>query len=130
MFDATPLLIDAGFPMTPQPGPVREGYHTAIPGIVVIEAAAAITFYEKAFGATVRNRMHGPDGKSILHSELVIGDSTIFISDEGPGMAVRSPESLQGTTSSVHRSVENADASFQRAVDAGVKPVMPPTDML
>lgn len=115
--------------MTSQVKPIREGYHTAIPSIVVKHGAKAVEFYERALGATEANRMHGPDGKSILHTELKIGDSTIFLADEGLGMAVKSPETLKGTTGAIHLNVEDADAAFHRAVKAGATAVMPPTDM-
>ncbi|MCI4356930.1 MAG: VOC family protein [Thermoplasmata archaeon] len=115
--------------MTHHVRPIREGYHTVVPGIVVRNAAEAVKFYQAALGAVEGTRMHGPDGKSILHTELTIGDSRIFLSDEDPGMSVKSPESLHGTTSSIHLNVEDADAVFQRAVQAGAKPVMPPMDM-
>jgi PhnB protein len=110
--------------------PIREGYHTAIPGIVVRNATQAIEFYKSALGAVESSpRMPGPDGKSVLHAELQIGDSKVFVADEDPGMAIKSPESLKGTSSSIHLNVEDTDAAFARAVKAGAKPVMPPMDM-
>jgi PhnB protein len=115
--------------MTAHVKPIREGYHTVVPGIVVRNAAKAIEFYAAAFGAKETNRMHGPDGKSILHAEIEVGDSKIFLADEGPGMSTRAPESLNGTTSSIHLNVEDSDAAYHRAVKAGAKPIMPPMDM-
>jgi PhnB protein len=109
--------------------PIREGYHNVVPGIVVRNAAKAVEFYQAALGAVEGARMYGPDGKSILHTELQIGDSKVFLSDEDPGMAVKSPESLHGTTSSIHLNVEDTDAAFHRAIKAGATPVMPPMDM-
>jgi PhnB protein len=115
--------------MTSNVKPIREGYHTAIPSIVVRDAAKASEFYQKALGAVETTRMAGPGGKGILHAELKIGDSVVFLADEGPGMAVSSPESLKGTTSSIHLNVLDTDAAFHRAVKAGATPVMPPADM-
>ena len=55
------------------PKPIPAGYHSLTPAIVVREAAAAIDFYKKAFGAEEIDRMAGPDG-SIMHAEIRIGD--------------------------------------------------------
>src|SRR5258708_18961758 len=70
--------------------PVRaipEGYHSISPAITCKDAARAIDFYKSVFGATEIMRMPGPGGV-IMHAELRIGDSVIFINDEIPGMAV------------------------------------------
>jgi uncharacterized glyoxalase superfamily protein PhnB len=74
-------------------------------------------------------RMPGPDGKSIMHAEIKIGDSRIFLSEEFPEMGCRSPESLGGTASSLHLYVEDVDAAFKRAVSAGAQVKMPVADM-
>ena len=49
---------------------IPEGYHSINPHLIVRNAAQAIEFYKKAFGAEERFRMQGPDGKSIMHAEL------------------------------------------------------------
>ncbi|MCI4366970.1 MAG: VOC family protein [Thermoplasmata archaeon] len=115
--------------MTHHVKPIREGYHTVVVGMTVRNASEAIEFYRSAFGAVETTRMHGPDGKSILHAEMKIGDSRIFLADEGPGMSTKSPEALGGTSMSVHLNVEDTDAAFQRAIKSGAKPIMPPMDM-
>ena len=66
--------------------PIPEGYHSISPAITCKNAAAALDFYKEAFGATEINRMPGPGGM-IMHAELRIGDSVIFVSDEFPGMS-------------------------------------------
>ena len=78
---------------------IPEGYHTITPHLTVRGAAQAIEFYKRAFGAKVRMRMPGPDGKTIMHAELKIGDSIVFLNDEFPDMGCRSPQSLGGTAS-------------------------------
>lgn len=108
---------------------IPEGYRTVTPYLIVRGTAQALEFYQKAFGAQVAMRMAGPDGKSILHAEIKIGDSMVFLTDEGPGMTGRSPQTLGGTTGSIYLYVEDADACFARAVAAGAKAQMPPTDM-
>ena len=108
--------------------PVPEGYHTVTPYLTVDDAAAAIEFYKRAFGATERMRMASPDGK-IAHAELEIGDSLIMLSDPFPHAETRPPRELGGTTGGVFLYVENVDAAFQQAVDAGVTVTMPLENM-
>ena len=86
-------------------------------------------FYKKALGATELMRMETPDGR-IMHAELQIGDSIIFLSDEFPEMGkTRSPQTLGGTTATLNLYVDDVDASFKRAVDAGATAGMPVSDM-
>jgi PhnB protein len=108
--------------------PVPEGFHTATPTLVVRNAAQAIEFYKKVFGAEERMRMPNPDGK-IQHAELKIGDSIIFLSDEFPQHGGKSPQTLGGFTGGIYLYVPDVDDVFQRAIDAGGKAAMPVTDM-
>lgn len=108
---------------------IPEGFHTLTPHLTVRGAAKAIEFYKRAFGAKVRMRMAGPDGKSIMHAELKIGDSIVFLNDESPDMGCHSPQSLGGTPSALHLYVRNVDAAVKRAVAAGAKVQMPVADM-
>ena len=98
--------------------PIPEGYHTATPYLAVDDAAEALEYYKKAFGAKDRGRMEAPDGK-IGHAEIQIGDSLVMLSDPFPQASTRTPKELGGTTASVFLYVENVDAFVQRAVDAG-----------
>ena len=111
------------------PNPVRaipEGYHSITPALTCKDAGRAIDFYKSVFGATEIMRMPGPDGK-VMHSELRIGDSVIFVSDEFPGM---SSAPTPGATNSVYifMYTENVDATYNRAVAAGAKVDMPLMD--
>jgi PhnB protein len=108
---------------------IPDGYRTITPCLVVRDGAAAIEFYRRAFGAAERFRMPGPDGKSIMHAELQIGDSLFMLSDEMPDMGCRAPAAVGGTTGSLYLYVPDVDAAFKRAVDAGAKVLMPVTDM-
>ena len=109
--------------------PVPEGYHSLTPALVVHNAAEAIEFYKRAFGARELGRMSAPDGRQIWHAELQIGDSRLMLGDEFPDMGdARSPKTLGGTATSLHIYVEDADAVFQRAVDAGATVSMPLMD--
>ena len=98
--------------------PIPEGYHTATPYLAVDDAAEALEYYKRAFGAKERGRMEAPDGK-IGHAEIQIGDSLVMLSDPFPQASTRTPKELGGTTASVFLYVENVDAFVQRAVDAG-----------
>jgi PhnB protein len=99
--------------------PIPEGYRAVTPYLSVRGAADAIDFYTRAFGAEERYRLPGPDGKTIGHAELTIGDSLIMLSDEMPDWGNLSPLSLNGTPVSFALYVEDADAAFARAVAAG-----------
>jgi len=114
--------------MTASVRPVPEGFHTATPTLVVRDAAQAIEYYKKVFGAEEVMRMPSPDGK-ISHAELKIGDSIIFLSDEFPNMGGKSPQTLGGFTGSIYLYVPDVDDVFERAVAAGGKAAMPVTNM-
>lgn len=107
--------------------PIPDGYHTVTPAIVVRNGAKAIDFYEQAFGARVGTRMDGPDGK-IMHAELTIGDSKIMLSDEYCDYGTFSPETVGGTPVTIFLYVEDVDAVFKAAVDAGATSKMEPAD--
>lgn len=94
------------------------GYHSVTPALVVRDAAAAIDFYQRAFGAIELSRMAAPDG-SIAHAELRIGDSIIMLGEENEQWGTRSPLSLKGVHGSLHIYVDDADAAFDRAIRAG-----------
>jgi len=113
--------------MTNKVKPIPEGYHTATPYLIVKDAARAIEFYKKAFGATELMRMPGPGGK-IGHAEIKIGDSPIMLADEVPGMGFRSPESLGGSPISILLYVEDVDVVFSEALAAGAKVQRPVAD--
>jgi PhnB protein len=105
--------------------PIPDGFHTLTPYLSVKGAAQAIDFYKRAFGAKERFRMPGPDGKTLGHAEVVIGDSILMLADEFPQAGNKSPQSLKGTSVSLLIYVEDVDSAFKRAVDAGGKVLMP-----
>ena len=108
---------------------IPEGFHTLTPSLVVHDAAEAIEFYKKAFGAEEILRMPGPGGRGIMHSELKIGNSIFFLTDEFPGGCTKSPKSLNGSSSTLNIYAEDADAAYGRAVSAGATVRMPIADM-
>ena len=115
--------------MTPSVKPVPAGFHTVTPALTVKDVDKAIGFYKRAFGAEERMRFLGPDEKSIVHAEIRIGDSIIFLSEEHPEMGCRGPQSFGGTPVGLYLYVEDADHLFTRAVSAGAKADMPVADM-
>ncbi len=100
--------------------PIPEGFHTLTPDLIVQGAKEAIEFYKKAFGAKEKGIFYGPDGKTIMHAELEIGNSILFLSDEFPMMHAFAPNSPGGGTSvGLFMYVENVDEIFNNAVSAG-----------
>ncbi len=71
--------------------PVPEDFHTITPHLVVRDAAQAVAFYEQALGAEELYRNLGPDGRSIVHSELLLGDSRFFVNEEFAEHSQHSP---------------------------------------
>ena len=98
--------------------PIPEGFHTLTPYLTVKGAGQAIDFYKRAFGAKERFRMPGPDGRTIGHAELVIGDSILMLADEFP-QCNASPQTLKGSPVSLLIYVNNVDEAFEQAVQAG-----------
>lgn len=114
--------------MPGQAKPIPQGFRTVTPYLTLNDAARALDFYKRAFGAQEVVRMDAPGGK-IGHAEIKIGDSLIMLGDEMPGSGCRSPQSLGGTTSGVMLYVENVDAAFNQAVSAGAQVESPLADM-
>jgi PhnB protein len=97
------------------------------PYIVVRNAADAIRFYAEAFGATELFRLAEPGGK-VGHAELAIGDSCLMLADEYPDFGALSPPSVGGSPVSLHLSVDDVDATVQRAEAAGATVLRPVKD--
>jgi PhnB protein len=97
---------------------VPDGYHTAIPYLVVDGAARALDFYTQAFGAKELMRMPGPDGR-IGHAEIMIGDSHIMLADEHPEQGHRGPKSFGGSPVGIMLYVEDVDTMFRTALSLG-----------
>ncbi|GGB82772.1 glyoxalase [Pseudoduganella buxea] len=113
-----------------QPKKVPDDMHTITPHLVCRDAAAAIEFYKKAFGAVEMARMPVPDGSGkLMHAMVKIGDSNIMLVDEFPEMGCVGPQTLNGSPVTLHFYTEDVDAAFQRALDAGATTKMPVADM-
>lgn len=102
------------------------------PMLTVSDGTAAIDFYVKAFDAEELGRVPGPDGKKLFHAALRINGALVMLNDDFPemndGKSV-TPEALGGSPVTVHLTVTDVDAKFQRAIDAGATVVMPLDDM-
>ncbi len=109
--------------------PIPDGCNTVNAYLVVPNTAEAIAFYEKAFGATAGMKMHGPDGSSIVHAEIHLGNSTVMLTDENPAWGMKSSQALGGSPVSMHLCVEDADAFFDKAVQNGCEVVAPMENM-
>lgn len=105
-----------------------DGMQGLIPHLVCANAAGAIDFYVKAFGAVEHGRLPGPDGK-LMHAMLMIDGSALMLVDEMPQYGALGPTTLKGSPVTVHRYVDDIDAAFARAVEAGATVTMPVADM-
>ena len=108
--------------------PIPEGFHTLTPNLVCKNAVGAIDFYVKVFGAKELVRMPGPNGE-IMHAELQIGDSRIFLNDtmSATGPATAAPG--QSNPLYLHVYLPDVDTVFNRAVMAGAHADMQLQDM-
>jgi PhnB protein len=97
--------------------PIPEGYHSLTPYLIVDGGAKALDYYKKAFGATELMRMEH-EGK-IAHAEMKIGDSPFMLSDEHPEMGFKGPKTIGGSAVGLMIYVDDCDAIFKQAVDAG-----------
>jgi uncharacterized glyoxalase superfamily protein PhnB len=107
---------------------VPQGFHTLTPHLTVRDAARAIDFYQKAFGAEVLVKHYGPGGSKVIHASLKIGDSILMLNDEFPEWGLLSPLSTGGAGVTIHVYLENVDAAFARVVSAGAEVKMPLMD--
>lgn len=110
----------------PSVKPIPDGYHSVQPYLIIKNAAAAIDFYKKAFGAKERMRM-AKDGR-VHHAEIEIGDSCVMLADEHPEIGAHSPEHYGGSPVSLMVYVTDCDAVYKQALAAGAKSDREPTD--
>jgi PhnB protein len=99
----------------------------AVPYLCVHDAAAALDFYARAFGAAETARWVGPDGR-VGHAELDVEGAVLFLADEHPEIGVLSPTTLGGTAVSIVLEVADVDAFFARAAAEGATVEREPAD--
>ncbi|MFN2501998.1 MAG: VOC family protein [Pyrinomonadaceae bacterium] len=103
-----------------------------IPHLIVNNGLAALEFYKEVFGAIDGHLMMAPDGKRLMHGEIVLDGHKLFVSDwfaPSDGGSLESPERLGGTCARVTLNVDDADAVVARAVERGSTVRMPVQDM-
>ena len=103
-----------------------------IPHLIVSDGMAALKFYKEVFGAEEGHNMMAPDGKRLMHGEIVLDGHKFFVSDEfrpEEGGACKTPQTLGGTSVRITFMTDNADAVFERALARGAKVIMPVQDM-
>jgi PhnB protein len=105
---------------------IPDGYAGVTSYLIIRDAASAIDYYKKAFGATELMRFPGPND-TVAHAEIKIGDSPVMLADEGQGN-YRSPDALGGSPVSLMVYVEDVDKVFDRAVSNGAKVERPVAD--
>jgi uncharacterized glyoxalase superfamily protein PhnB len=101
--------------------------HELFPYLRVRGAARALAFYETAFDAREKFRLTEPSGR-IGHAEITLGSATVMLSEEYPELGILGPESIGGTSMSLHLHVDDADALIARAVAAGATLLRAPAD--
>nr|WP_211110182.1 VOC family protein [Acuticoccus mangrovi] len=102
--------------------------HPVTPHLVCADAAAAIAFYEKAFGAEEVRRIEGQNG-AIMHALLTINGSSVMLVDEVPAWGALGPKTLGGSPVTIHLTVPDADAAVARAAEAGATVRLPVSEM-
>lgn len=113
----------------PQPKWKPKGTQDVIMSFVVRDAASAIDFYKTALGAQELSRHTMPDGKSIMHAEIRVGDTVIALNDESPMSPTTAAGPNHKPTGAFILYTKDCDAVFNRAIQAGARPAMPLADM-
>lgn len=108
---------------------IRERYGSVTPHLVVRDVARALDVYARALQAETLFSLPGTDGRSVLHAELKIGDSTVLLGEESIDGEFLSPLSLGGAGVSMMVYCEDTDAAYARALAAGFTSLRPPSDM-
>ncbi|MGA2960789.1 MAG: VOC family protein [Candidatus Korobacteraceae bacterium] len=103
---------------------------TLMPSLVVRGADEAIAYYQRVLGAQLMgDPMRIPGSSTVMHAELKIGNSMIFLVDECPQMRSFSPKHYNGTPVTLQVRVPDCDKTYNDALAAGAQNIMPPADM-
>ena len=97
------------------------------PYLCVRDAAAALSFYTRVFGAEEVLRLTDQSGR-VAHAELKLGPALVMLVDEHPEYGIRSPEAFGGTGTTIHLHVDNVDILTARAREAGATVLREPAD--
>ena len=107
--------------------PIPDGYHSITPYLCIKGATEAIEFYKRAFDAAEVFRLVTPGGE-IGHAEIRIGDSSFMLSEACSQSPLLSPQSQGCSSVGLYLYVEDVNAQFAKAVDAGAKVISPLLD--
>ena len=113
--------------MTNEGDPTRGPTTGVTPYLSVVGAKAAVDFYKRAFGAEEVFRNTADDGERLLHSRLLINGGWVMLSDYFPEMRGGAPAPIPAATT-LHLEVDDADAWWSRALEAGATVVFPIAD--
>jgi len=105
--------------------PIPKGYSTVTPVLTMQDTRKAIAWYEKALGAKEQSVSEGPDGK-VMHASIRLGTSYLMLHDEMAGS--KAPRAFGGSPVELFLYVDDCDAVFKRAVDAGAEGKVKPSD--
>jgi PhnB protein len=103
---------------------IPEDFTTLTPTLIVDGAAKAIELYKKAFSAKEVYRMECPESNKIMHACIEIGNSKLFLSDINPNMGAGTP-----SVSTFYAYIDDVDASFKQAKQAGMQELFAVEDM-
>jgi PhnB protein len=102
-----------------------EGSPRITPIVPYEDSTAAVAWLERAFGFRTREKMTGVDGQ-VLHAELVLGDGVIMVGHVSSSPRWASPRSVGKTTQALYVFVDDLDAHYRAAVEAGARIVTEP----
>ena len=105
--------------MSKKISPIPRGYRTATTCLTVYNVDAALAFYQAAFGAEMLTRFVGADEALAIHATIKIGNSIIALNQQAPEQGVYAPMSLGVSVGQIHLYVDDIDASWERAIEAG-----------
>ena len=109
--------------------PIPDGFTAVTPHLRVKGASDAIAFYSKAFGAEEVTRMPMPhDPNTLMHAEIRIFGAPVMLVDYSEQWDNKDPNTLGGTSVSIHLYVEDCDKVYKHALDAGCTSIMEPND--
>lgn len=103
-----------------------------IPHLIVSDGQAALRFYQEVFGASLGDKMMAPDGKRLMHGEIVLDGHKLFLSDEFPEAedgTCKMPQTLGGTCVRITVMVDDAHATVAQALSLGAQVLMPVADL-
>jgi PhnB protein len=105
--------------MSKKVSPIPRGYRTATPCLTVYDVDSAVAFYQAAFGAEMLTRHTDADEYVAVHATIKIGNSIIALNQEAPEQGILSPATMNVSSSQTHLYLDDVDASWNRALEAG-----------